>query len=154
MRARSLGALLGALALAGCGASGAGRVPDPAKLPLLPGAHVVTEVRDCDTGANPFCAIELVVVDPSYDSSLDLLKAEQLHLKAAGWFKTDGDTGLQTGFDSPDHKLRLTYATAQGDLQGVVLGWIKRPREVALELSKEMFARSSALSMMLEVGSQ
>jgi hypothetical protein len=154
MRARSLGALLAATAITACGSSAAPTVPDAIRVPLLPGSRVTTQVRDCDTGANAFCALELVVVNPSYGSSLDLLKAEQIYLKTSGWFKTGGDNGLQTGEDSPDHKLRLTYTTAQDDLQGIVLGWIKRPHEFALALSNVMFARSSALSMMVEAGSQ
>src|SRR5437588_437944 len=35
--------------------------------------------------------------------------------------------GLQSAANSPGHKLRLTYATAVGDLREVVLGIIKRP---------------------------
>ena len=47
---------------------------------------------------------------------------------ALGWTGANADTGQQRAADSPGHKLRLTYAPAAGDLQGIDLGWIKRSR--------------------------
>ena len=47
----------------------------------------------------------------------------------------------------------MTYATAYGDLKGIDLGWIKRSRTITLALSRALFDRASAMSVMLEVGS-
>ena len=64
----------------------------------------------------------------------------------------DGDTGLQSAANSPGHKLRLTYATANGDLREVVLGIINRPWPITYALSSSMFERAAAMSMRLERG--
>lgn len=141
-----------AVALAGCG-SGGSKVPDLSQLPLVDGASVVTRAQECDHGANAYCAIDLVVADPRYRSSLDFLKSERSHLHAVGWSLASGYTGNENAADSPGHKLRVTYSTAEGDLQGIELGWIQRPRNITLALSKAMFARRAALSMLLELGS-
>lgn len=138
--------------LAGCGQSAASRTPDVSQLPLVPGATVVTRVRDCDKGANPFCAIELVLVDRHYKSSEALLLGEHAALLGHGWSGAAGDTGNQRAAESPGHKMRLTYATATGDLQGVELGLIKRPGKIWAALSHTLFDQEPALSMMLEVG--
>jgi hypothetical protein len=146
-------ALVIPLALAACGQSGSSRVPDLAKLPLVPGANVVVQARQCDRGANAFCSFQLVVVDPRYPTSTALVSSERTHLRQLGWSDMNADTGEQHAAESPGHKLRVTYATAFGDLKGIDLGWIMRPRPIALALSHAMFARTSAMSVMLEVGS-
>lgn len=64
----------------------------------------------------------------------------------------DGDTGEERAAESPTHSLRVTYATPFGDLKGIDLGWIKRSQPIAVALSQAMFHRSSAMSMMLEIG--
>jgi hypothetical protein len=152
MTARRLSPLaVGLVAAAACG-SGTTRAPDVGKLPLVPGAQVVTTARQCDKGANAFCAIELVVVDKQYRDSLALLLGERDVLKSSGWTGASPDTGEQAADDSPGHKLRVTYATAAGDLKGIDLGWIKRSRSVTLALSHMIFAQAPALSMMLELG--
>jgi hypothetical protein len=159
MAARSLGRswALGALtaltaALAGCGQSSSARTPDLASLPLVRGASVVAKVKDCDRGASSFCAWELVLVDRRFKSSLDLLNGEHRLLRKSGWSGANGDTGEQHAADSPGHKLRVTYATAYGDLKGIDLGWIQRPRAITLALSRALFDRAAALSVMLETG--
>lgn len=141
-----------AAALAGCGQSAKSRTPDVSQLPLVQGATVVTQVRECDKGANAFCAIELVVADRRYKTSDDLLLSEHHQLLSHGWSGAGGDTGNERAADSPGHKLRLTYATATGDLQGVELGQIKRPGKIWIALSHTLFDQVPALSMMLEVG--
>jgi hypothetical protein len=141
-----------AATLAGCGQSSADRTPNVSQLPLVQGASVVSQVRDCDKGANAFCAIELVVVDRHYKNSDDLLLSEHHQLLSHGWSGAGGDTGNERAADSPGHKLRLTYATATGDLQGIELGLIQRPRKIALALSSALFSQAPTLSMMLEVG--
>lgn len=138
--------------LAGCGSSGP-RVPPVSGLPLVGGTSVVARAQQCDRGANAYCALELVVVGPRFRSSEDLRKAERDHLVASGWSRSNGDTGTEYAADSPGHHLRVTYATPQGDLQGIDLGWIQRSRSITLALSRALFARSPALSMMLELGS-
>jgi hypothetical protein len=140
------------LALAGCGASGGDRSPSLASLPLVPGANVVTRVKQCDRGANAYCGWELVVVDHRYKSSRDLTAAEHDLLRKLGWSSALADTGEQRAADSPGHKLRVTYSTAYGDLKGIDLGWIQRPRSITLTLSRMIFSRVSSMSMLFEIG--
>ena len=154
MIARRLGALLCAttlVALAGCGQSSGG-TPDLAKLPLPPGAHVALKVERCDKGANAFCAWELVVNSTTARSADALVKDEHALLLKNGWTGANAETGEQHAADSPGHKLRVTYATAFGDLKGIDLGWIKRSRTVTLALSRALLARAAAMSMLLETG--
>jgi hypothetical protein len=112
----------------------------------------VAAVRQCDRGSGPFCAVELVVVARRYRTSDALLASERRQLRKLGWTGTGGDTGDEQAADSPGHKLRLTYATAYGDLKGIDLGWIQRSRRITLALSHVLFNRSAAMSLMLELG--
>jgi hypothetical protein len=157
MFARRLGVLalvaLAAAAIAGCGANKPQTSPDASAIPLVPGAHVAVQARACDDqGSHSFCAIDLVVVDHGYESSDVLAKDESAVLRRSGWSSADGDTGLQSAANSPGHKLRLTYATAAGDLQAIDLGYIGRPWPIQYALSNSMFDRTAAMSMMLEDG--
>lgn len=149
-------ALLCAFALAallgGCGASASTRTPTVSDIPLLPGARITTQARKCDPGSRAFCTIQLVVVDPKYESSDIFAHDESRQLRKAGWSLADGDTSTESSANSPGHKLRLTYSTAADDLQEIDLGSITRQRPVVLELSDTMFDRAAAMSMMLEVG--
>jgi hypothetical protein len=113
---------------------------------------VTLRVKQCDRGADAFCAWDVVVVDRHAPSSTALLHRERDLLVRAGWTLANGDTGEQHAADSPGHKLRVTYATAYGDMKGVVEGWIKRPRSVQLALSHTLFTGTSAMSMLLELG--
>jgi hypothetical protein len=154
MTARRLGALLAAatlLAVSGCGESSGG-APDLAKLPLPPGARITLKVERCDKGVNAFCAYELVVTSPTAKNSETLANDENTLLLKNGWTGANADDGEQRAADSPGHKLRVTYASAFGDLKGIDLGWIKRSRKVTLALSRALFAHTSAMSMLLEVG--
>jgi hypothetical protein len=152
MRARRLGALALALILAGCGASQAQRTPTAGDIPLVSGAQIAVQTRACDRGSRAFCSIDLVVVDHHYVSS-DVLALDESHvLRKHGWSLADGDTGLQTAANSPGHKLRLTFSTADGDLREVDLGTIIRPWPIVYALSSTMFDRTAAMSMRLEVG--
>lgn len=137
---------------AGCGASSSSRNPNPTRLPITTGAQVVTSVHRCDRGANPYCAVQMVLVGDHYGSSTTLLDAERRHLLASGWTLADAQTGDENGADSPGHKLRLTFATAALDLKDLDLGWIQRAPGIGRSLSRTMFARQSALSLMLETG--
>jgi hypothetical protein len=116
------------------------------------GASVVARVNECDRGASAFCAIELVVAGPRFRSSIDLVKGERNRLKRSGWTGVAPDDGQQRAAESPGLKLRITYATAQADLEGIDLGWIKRPRTITLGLARTMFDRSPAMSILLEAG--
>jgi hypothetical protein len=137
--------------LSACGSGGAQHAPDVAQLPLVPGAKIVAQARQCDRGAAAYCAVEIVVTGRSYKSSQDLLGIERERLVSLGWTREGGDTGNEHAADSPGHKLRVTYATALGDLTGIDLGWIKRARPITLALSRTVFQRTAALSMMLEL---
>jgi hypothetical protein len=140
-------------ALAGCGGQGAAsQTLDLGSVPLVDGTTVVAQSRQCDRGANAYCALEVVVVNPHFQSSDDFVKDEQLLLRTHRWSIVGGYTGDETAAESPGHKLRLTYATASGDLKGIDLVWIQRSPEIALALSRVMFDRDSAMSLMLESG--
>jgi hypothetical protein len=154
-RRLSLAVLAAAItALSGCGGQGAPtQAVDLASVPLVDGAKIVAQSRQCDRGADPYCALDAVVVDARFRSSGDLVKGEQQLLKTRRWSIVDGYTGPETAAESPGHKLRLTYATANGDLEGVDLVWFQRPRSIVLALSRVLFDRDSAMSLMLETGS-
>ena len=85
-------------------------------------------------------------------SATDLVKGEHRQLRKHGWTGGQGDFSQQKAADSPGHKLRVTYATAAGDLRGVDLGSIQRPRRITLALSRVMFDQAPAMSIMLEIG--
>jgi len=153
MTARRLGVLALVLILSGCGASQAKRTPKAADIPLVPGAQIAAQTRACDQGSRAYCAIDLVVVDHQYVSSDVLALDESQVLRKHGWSPADGDTSLQVAANSPGHKFRLTYSTAEGDLREIDLGTIGRPWAITYALSNTMFDRAAAMSMMLEVGS-
>ena len=154
MTARRLSLLASAAliaTLAGCGSS-TQHTPSLTGLPLVDGAHVVAQSVKCDPGANAFCGLEVVVAAPGYGTSDRLLRSEHLRLKALGWSGVNADIGGERSFDSPGHKLRVTYATPQGELQGVDLGYAKRAQPVQLALSQAMFAHTPAISILYEIG--
>jgi hypothetical protein len=145
-------AALALAAAAGCGSSGGQKAPRLGALPLVKGAAIVAHVRQCDRGANAYCAIELVVVDNRYRSSTDLLRGEKLTLRKSGWTGAGPDTNTERAADSPGRAMRVTYATAVGELTGIDLGWIQRPRKIWLALSQSVFDRAPAIAVMLEIG--
>jgi hypothetical protein len=142
-----------AIGLTACGQSSSSSTPALSAVPLADGTRVVAQTRRCDRGANPFCAVQLVVVGTHDRSSVRMLDREAKHLKSLGWTVRNGDTGVESASESPGHKLRLTYATAADDLEGVDLGWIRRSPAITMALSRVMFNRNPALSLMLESGS-
>jgi hypothetical protein len=141
-----------AVVLAGCG--GGARSPKLESLPLVPGAHVVTQVRLCDQGSKPYCALELVVADPRYTSSRELVVAERNLLRGRGWTGANAQTADELADESPGDKLRITYATAYGDLKGIDLAWIQRTKQLQKSLSRQMFAGTPSMSAQLQIGSQ
>jgi hypothetical protein len=155
MIARRLGGLMSlalAVSLVGCGASKPNRTPTARDVPLVPGAKIAAQVRACDRGARAFCSVDLVVVNQRYVSS-DVLARDESHvLRKHGWSLADGDTSLQSAANSPSHKLRLTFATATGDLREIDLGTINRPWPITYALSSSIFDRAAAMSMRLEIG--
>ena len=130
------------MVLAGCGQSSSGRTPELARVPLVPGARVVTSVQRCDRGANPYCAYQVVVADSRFATSTALLQGEVKRLHAAGWSSANADIGNEHSADSPGHKLRLTYATAALDLEAIDLGWVRRAGSITRALSRTMFDRA------------
>lgn len=139
-------------AIGGCGASHTQRTPTASDIPLVPGAEIAVQARACDRGSRAFCAIDLVVVDHHYVSSDLLAQDEGKVLSKRGWSLAHGDTDLQSGANSSGHDLRLTFATAAGELRAIDLGKINRPWPITYALSHTMFGRTAAMSMMLEVG--
>jgi hypothetical protein len=140
-----------AATLAGCG--GSTRSPQASSLPLAQGARVMTNVRQCNGGSNAYCSIELVVLGPKYESSRALVLAERDRLRAEGWTGASPTTGDQLADESPNNKLRVTYATAFQDLKGADIGWIKRSWPTVSALDQTVFDRVVAMSVLLEVGS-
>ena len=146
--------LAGSLALAGCGQGSRAGAPTVGAVPLPAGARIVARVRRCDGGVHPYCAQELVLSAPAgrYPSSTALQTAETQRLTRAGWARAEGDTTHELSAASPGSKLRLTYATGQEDLEAIDLGRIDRSPAVARALARRMFARTPALSLILETG--
>ncbi len=151
LNAALLVTLLGSLAA--CGETAGSRLePKLSALPLVRGAGIVAQTRQCDSGSNAFCALELVVIGRGYQTSNGLLAGEHRLLRAMGWTGAGADTGDEKAADSPGHRLRVTYATAFGDEKGIVLGWIKRSQTITLRLSRALFDRAPAMSVLLETG--
>jgi hypothetical protein len=149
--APALAALI--LALVGCGTGAGAGAPTLDQLPLVPGAKVLAQATQCDRGANAFCTLEVVVVDQRFKNSEDLVNAEHRVVHGAGWAGVGADTGDERAAESPHHKLRVTYATAYGDLKGIDLGWIHRSSMIARALSRTLFDHASAMSVELDQGS-
>jgi hypothetical protein len=148
--ARATTILVTAVAVAGC--SHGHRVPALSGLPLAPASHVVLQAKICNPGANAYCADELVVTNSQFHSSQDFLDTERAILHKLGWTGQYAPNGNEHSDDSPGHKLRVIFATAQGDLIGIDLGWIKRSRSIGLALAHAMIKRQATLSMLLLAG--
>jgi hypothetical protein len=140
--------------LSACGGSGSHpqHVPGVVHVPLVSGARVVARTRQCDPGANAYCAVQLVVYDHNYRTSNDFLLDERRFLHAHGWTGANGDVGPESAADSPGHKLHLTYAAAGDELSSLEFHWIQRPWPIWSALSSSIFDSTPALSLMLEDG--
>ena len=103
---RPLRCAAGLTALAGCGAAGGPIGPSLRSLPLLPGARVVVSTRQCDSGANAFCALEAVVAQPRARNSQALVASERRLLSRLGWHPATADTKHEQAASSPGRKLR------------------------------------------------
>jgi hypothetical protein len=141
------------LALAGCGSVHGASAPKLSQVPMVPGAKVIAQATQCDKGDNAFCTLEFVVVDQHYKTSIDLVNAEHDVVHRAGWPGVGADTGDERAAESPGNKLRVTYGTASGDLQGIDLGWIHRSAKIARALSRTLFDHTTAMSVELDRGS-
>jgi len=141
-----------AAVVAGCGHTS--RTPTAAHLPLVPGSSVIVKERECNHGANPYCSVEMVVQNSTYQSPRRLLFDERDYLYHHGWRVASPNTGVELAAESPGHKLRVTYATALQDLKGVDLGWIARPASIKYALDRAVFDHVPTMSVLLEVGSQ
>jgi len=143
--------LLAVVAVAGCG-GGAPRRPNLSSVPLVPGGRVVVRANACDAGANAYCALDVVFVNPRFKSAQDLVMNERRWLKRSGWIRVSAQTGDELAADSPTDHLRVTYATAALDLKDIDLGWIKRPRPIALALSDSIYDGAPAMSLNVVAG--
>ena len=137
-----------AVAVAGCGGDGP-RHPTLSSVPVVAGGRVVARADACDAGANAYCALDVGLGDPQYASAQDLVTDERRRLKREGWIRVAAQTGDELAADSPGDRVRVTYTTAALDLKDIDLGWIKRPRAIALALSHAIYKGSPAMSMML-----
>jgi hypothetical protein len=149
--ARPALAALAAL-LAGCGASSANRVPTLTRLPLADGARVVVRIQRCNEGTAAYCSLQLVVATTGSETSRQLMTDEIGTLRRRGWRYVNPTTGLERAADSPGGRLHVIFATANGDLEAIDLGWIRRARPVTLALSRALFTHTPTLSMLLEDG--
>jgi len=145
-------ALVALVALAGCGDTTSKHPPSLGQLPLVPGASVLTQVSQCDQGAHRYCAIEAVIVDRRFDSSGAFVHSEADRLQKLGWSTSAGDDGVEAAANSPDQKLRLTFATAVDDLIGLDENWIQRGSAIQPALDHMVFNRTPAMSILLEAG--
>jgi hypothetical protein len=150
----SLVAVALSAAITGCGGTGSStRAIGVSEVPLPAGATITARVRSCDRGANAYCTEQLVVAGPRYPDSFALLVSERRRLKALGWSTYEGLTGKEVAEESPGHELRLTYATAYNDLLAVDMGWIRRTAPIGRALSRIVFTRTPAISLILQRGS-
>ncbi len=149
---RTLWPALILVGLVGCGGGNAAKL-SVSQVPLVPGSRIIARVAECDSGANSYCALALVVQNTRYRNSDQLEKAEHNWIHAAGWRGVGGDTGAENSAESPSRKLRMTYATAYGELQSIDLGLIHRPPAIATALARTMFAPAPVISILLESGS-
>lgn len=140
-----------AVAVSGCGGGGP-RHPALSSVPLVAGARVVARADACDQGANAYCALDVVLVNGKYASAQNLVADERRWLKRNGWLRVPAQTGDEIAADSPGARLRVTYTTATLELKDVDLGWIKRPRVIALALSHAIYQGSAAMAMMVVAG--
>jgi hypothetical protein len=122
-------------------------------IPMIPGTRVLTKVRSCDRGVNPYCSVQVVLVGDRYGTSQALRDTYGATLLKRGWTTTKGPDGDETAADSPGHELRLTFATAYEDLLGIDSNWIQRTPAISHSLSSAMFDGAPTLSIMLLRGS-
>ncbi len=80
------------------------------------------------------------------------MSAQRRHLKAMNWSVGIADIGQEQTAVSPDHKYRLTYATDEGELRAIDLGWVQRPSAVSVALARAMFQGTPALSIIVAAG--
>ena len=113
---------------------------------------MVARAEACDAGANAYCALDVVLVNPRFKSAQELVTNERRWLRRNGWIRVSAQTGDELAADSPGNRIRVTYATAALDLKDIDLGWIKRPRAIALALSDAIYDGAPAISMNLVAG--
>ncbi|MFZ1995232.1 MAG: hypothetical protein WAU75_14055 [Solirubrobacteraceae bacterium] len=141
-----------ALAIVVTGRGGTPRAIGLRNLPMLEGTRVLTQVRSCDRSVSAYCALQVVVVDEHYGTSAALRLAYAARLAKLGWTASKGPVDAETAADSPGHELRLTYATAYGELTDIDVGSVQRTAAISHALSDTIFNRTPALSLMLTRG--
>jgi len=138
--------------IVGCSPDTGPRSPSLSLVPLAPRARVLLQVRACNGGANAFCALQLVVVGSGYPTAHALLDAETHLLRTHHWLKVNADTALERAAYSPGGKVRVTYATAHGELESIELGWTQRRRPITVALAHTLFENRPALALLVENG--
>jgi hypothetical protein len=153
MGTKTLGlSLLTLVALAGCGSASSTSSYNVGRLPLVPGSTIITQSKHCDSGSSPYCALEGVVVNRRYTSSGAFVASQVRLLHQLGWKYSAGDDGYEVAANSPDQKVRLTFAPAVEDLIGLDEHWITRSWPIWAALDQTIFSRTPAMSIMLEAG--
>ena len=142
-----------AVAIVATGRGGTPRAVGLKNIPTIPGTRMLTKVRSCDRGVNPYCSVQVVLVGDRYRTSQALRETYGATLLKRGWTTTKGPDGDETAADSPGHELRLTFATAYEDLLGIDSNWIQRTPAISHSLSSAMFDGAPTLSIMLLRGS-
>jgi hypothetical protein len=140
------------LLIVGCSPDTGPRSPSLSLVPLAPHSHVMLQVRACNGGANPFCSLQLVVVGSGYSTAHALLDTEAQLLRRRHWRKVNADTALERAAYSPGGKVRLTYATAHGELESIELGWTQRRRLITVALAHTLFENRPAIALLVENG--
>ena len=144
--------MLTLVALAGCGSTTSTSSFNAGHLPLVQGSTIITQSKKCDRGNNPYCAIEAVVVNRRFTSSGEFVASQVRLLHQLGWKYSAGDDGFEVAANSPDQKVRLTFAPAVDDLIGLDEHWIQRTWPIWAALDQTMLSRTPAMSIMLEAG--
>ncbi len=125
-----------AVVIVATGRGGTPRAIGLKNIPLVAGTRVLTQVRSCDRGANPYCALQVVIVGDRYPHLAGA--AHRLRRRScSSWAGPPprAPTATETAADSPGHELRLTFATAYEDLLAIDLGWIQRTAPISHSLS-------------------
>jgi hypothetical protein len=155
-RLRTVALAAAALCAALVGACGSTRphVPDLAVLPLPPATRIYTQIRSCNPGRSAYCALDLVLVGAAdrYATPVQVFDAEEAVLHRRRWEPVYADYGLQYAELSPGKRWRVIFAPDDHTLRLIDLGDIQRPRALALALSRALFARLPAISLVLEFG--
>jgi hypothetical protein len=142
---------VGLLALTASACGGAGTLDSPHP-PLVSGARVVYQEKNCDAGQHVFCGVEMVVADRQLTSSGALVTEEARRLQRLGWTLQQGEINQESSALSPSGKLRIIYASAPQELLAIDFGWATRTPALISSLDRSMLNRTPAILLVLEAG--